>query len=307
MIKEKFGITLGEPTIAEPVNKHIVFFSVMWGDGIIDQYSSCLLRSLWQPDNIPKLMFDNYTVEFYVSCKFSESKLFQEKLSMLPYSHLETFPDESFEMLPALHRCMSYCRSINSWFFMALPDHFYGNGSVYNIVKAGLNRQLCIAGPHLRIDQDKFSSYLKDHPREVLSNKDLAKMVMETMPHENTTLSFVDRQNYSYVSQVMIQQITPSMYTMVHRLPSVCLATFTETDVDYLKDFGCWDHRWPSNLMAENRLKYIGSSEIFFFAEMTIKDSHSCGPATFPIGNDEIEPSPFHKEINRVFMAGIHT
>ena len=288
----------------EPVKKHIVVWTVMWGQKTIDMYKACLLRSLWQPGNLPELLADGYTVEFRIDCtEYESSYIAKENPKKMI---VQAWPKGRLNPLSALWTMMKYCYENNYIFVMGMPDQFIGNGSLTNMIKVAAGRPLCLAGLHLRVDEELFSTYLKANPYAVLSNRQLVRMSIKDMPHGNTINSFIDKPNVSYVSGLFIQEITPNLYAIIHRLPTIFIASFRKNDIGYMRDFGCWDHEWPTYLMMQKRFKFIGSSELFYSVEMTEKDSHYCGPLNSPAGNDEIASSTArHKEINRNFVGVI--
>jgi len=167
-----------------------------------------------------------------------------------------------------------------------------------------MNRNLCIAAVHLRVDESIFLRLIGNIPGEI-SNAQLVSLSLKA-PHQNLTDSFIDKEmNCSYISGISIQKINSNIYTVTHRLPAIFLANFNKSDIKYFTrySFNAWDHAWPSLLIKQRRYKVVGSSEVFFMTELTKASSHIC-PNLSSYGNDDYQVTEYiHKEINRNFAV----
>jgi hypothetical protein len=163
-------------------------------------------------------------------------------------------------------------------FLTALPDFVFGNGSIGNMVSYARGKNVCVAGPHLRVNEDDFMGHFGGRFKSA-TNSELVFLTMRYM-HNNTRDFFTDQPNASHFGGVAITHLSNGAYAMIHHLPNIFLAWITDSDADYFKncmDRDCYDHDWPKIPVAEGRYRMIGSSDLFYMAELTGKDSHGLG------------------------------
>ena len=163
------------------------------------------------------------------------------------------------------------CFKTNSQMIMAPPDVFFGDGSIANLLALASVRpkNMCFSAPHVRVDYDKFLAAL---PLGTIDNPRLVQLALANL-HRSWSQSDValDKRN-TYYSGTSIQALpTLGFYAVTHVLPTCHLAQFTQDDLDAFKKYrtGAWDHEWPALLVAKNRHRLIGSSDIFFAVELT--------------------------------------
>lgn len=294
--------------------RKIYFFTCVWGRHV-HLYDAILMRSLFQSGNIPSLLADGYSIELHVHTlesdvnevikvidKYKATRCINDRILT---TKLTSYHGNKIIQNNALIKTISLCIEHNAMFVPAAPDSFFGNYSIRNIVKLNMDRNLCIAGVHLRVNENEFLSLLKKYPHEI-SNPELVNLTFKSA-HQNLYDSFIENEeNCSYIGGIAIQKIDNNTYAVTHRLPTVYLANFNKSDLKYFskKSFNCWDHEWPSLLMAESRYKLIGCSDLFYLAEATESNFHICENLK-SFGNDDYQHKAqcFHKEINRNFVV----
>ncbi len=96
-----------------------------------------------------------------------------------------------------------------------------------------------------------------------------------------------------------IREVGTNLWTMVHHLPSPWLVNVRPEDVGYFfsdqcLNFGDWDHRWPTILLQEERLRIIGSSDLVWSAELTEEEGHYAPIMDGLRGNDRYKDRKPH-------------
>lgn len=301
------------------IKKPIFIFTAVWGD-MVQLYDTVLMRSLFQGGNIPALVKSGHRIEFHVHVLpdnidfiLETIKKYQEAsgidcsnliVKINPLTTEKRFLRKSrISIENAVIQTATECINNNALFLMACPDHFFGNNSIMNLVKLNMNRNLCIAGVHLRVDETKFLDFL-EHNKNEISNPELVSLSME-LGHSTLYDAFITKEmNSSYISGISIQEMNNNLYSVTHRLPAIWLANFIKKDLKLLsKNFSNYDHKWPSDLMSEKRFKLVGSSDLFYAVELTKSNSHLCKLEPHP-GNDDYQSDTVpHKEINRNFVV----
>lgn len=167
------------------------------------------------------------------------------------------------------------CLKQNDKCMYAPPDILFGDGSIKNILKLGKDRFTCVASAHPRVLPDILSAIDTGYP---INN---SNMVMWSWRHLHKSWGDGEKghpnQN-SFIGGVEWQEIDENLYSVVHRLPTVYLADFTDEDLQYFKlqlSFGAYDHNWPGDvLIPRGRFRYASSSDAFFACEITEKDKN---------------------------------
>ena len=305
--------------------RKIIFFTCVWGS-FVTYYERVLMKSLFQSGNIPALLEQGYLIELCVYTQESDQlavenimKRYQDGLldaqKQFLQIQLNYFPlpilnrsQRQPHLKYALLRTMKWCIQENAYCFMALPEAFFGNNSVTNMVNLTMGRDLCIASLHLRVVDQKFLNLLQQSSGE-LSNNTLVSMSLKCA-HQGVLNSFINHDvNGSYSTGLSIQPITNTLFAVTFRMPNIFLASFHKSDITYFskRTFNHWDHEWPELLMKQRRYKVAGSSELFFAAELTGEDSHwdiSLNKKQV-YGNDSAQRHAshcFHTEIHRNFV-----
>jgi hypothetical protein len=207
-----------------------------------------------------------------------------------------------------LHRCLiaeaKKCFEQKATSIIAPPDSFWGDGSLPNLIAvAGQRADLCVAAPHVRVEEAPFLQALPDgvltNPQLVtLSLKVLHRVWRECNPDEPFT-------NTQESGHTLRKLPTPGHYSVCHLLPTPYLARFTLADIKFMEsaEGDSWDHRWPTILTETARQRVIGSSDGFFMAELTNPDTHA--PPVKPRAEfeDHFGSDHPHNKINRNMIS----
>ena len=292
----------------------LVVFTPVWGP-MVELFDRCLMRSLFSENNLPALISRGLLVELRVYTRQSDVQRIEACLKR----HADTLDAHyrarlSFNITPYIHDmdltarslgdCLSKCNA-DQGFLMALPDFFFGDSTVCNLVGAGMGRDSCLAAVHMRVNDDHFGELIKER-QSAISNEELVSLALVSA-HQNWSESFADRpNNLCHVSGVSVQPLPNGILLVTHHLPTVFFLRVRDSDVEYFRrsDYHAWDHEWPSILISERRYKFIGSSDAVFVVELTGRNSHLI---TFSgeHANDRYLGSHqlLHHSVNEAFMA----
>jgi hypothetical protein len=302
-------------TPRSPPNKSIYFYTLVWGP-MVELYDKALMPSLFLDGNIPKLLKNGYSIHLGVFTqredldavksiieKFLQTSGHKDQIEF----NVEILNDRSYfirDPMESLIEAIEFCLNNEMQFIVALPDFFFGNHSIHNLVAACSDSSSCIAAPHVRVDSDLFVEKLSVKNLEY-ENKTLAGLA-HVIAHQNfANANSQAEMGTQYYSGMSYKEIDPKTFLIKHRLPNVFLANFTRSDLEYFKkhSFNNWDHAWPSKLMREGRYSLLGSTEFFLMVELTgAEEKHLPMKKRNGAAFDQYLPhQSLHKEINRCF------
>lgn len=143
--------------------------------------------------------------------------------------------------------------------------------------------------------------------RGSVSNASLVTLAFKNAHDSWKCAEIGHEKNNSFIGGIAWAKLSDGLWSAQHRLPTVYLADFNETDWDFFwsqVSFGGWDHRWPAeNLIRQERQRYVGSSDACFVVEITDWDKNV--PPDVPRENlqgrdqDAYWNGHYHNGINR--------
>ncbi len=300
-------------------NRSIRLLTMVEGDKYLDYLELCLFPSLFQPNNLPKILASGRCVEHCVICRDSA---IPRILSLLKrYGGIESQTSnylfhfhqqgrDGLATLSALVWAMDRCLNDGSYLMLAMPDWFFGDGSISRMLDYAAGRDYCVAGLSLRVNDDSFMRNLLVTKLPIF-NPQLVDMVFRDA-HVSLKMSDVTQdQSSSRFSGVFTQPLGEGLWSVVHRLPNVFLASITKDDVDDFRrtDQGLshWDWVWPSKLIQQGRYRYMGSSDLFFMAELTSPHGNVPLVESGMRWNDDVVNGKggVHIETNKLFVGCI--
>lgn len=288
-------------------SNNLRLFTALWGNEAIQNFKDGALKSLlWQKsvlagstwsfwtkeehaEELERLIFNSFDVKF-------EPHILPDIKDTLG----RTAPPQYLLHNPILQEMVS-CLQSNSKFLMLPPDTIFGNGTIANILKLGKDPGTCVAVPHMRT----FPHLMHNITDEPISNERLCKLAMDSMhPSWIDAEKGVSKSN-SFWSGVMWEKVSDGLYSVTHRVPTPYLASFIGLDHAFWQEqatFGSYDHRWPSELVRQGRLRTPGSSDLCMIAEITGPGDNI--PPASPPGQD---PNGFwrdhvHADHNKQFQ-----
>jgi hypothetical protein len=293
--------------------RKIIFHCTVWGDDYLHSFFSYTVPSLLQDGNIPTLARDGYVLGFTI---YTHPQEYQEvakqygpclallnehmTVSVIPLNELKTGGwrgDYWHYVTSAMVDQIKRCIDEDAIMFSITPDTIYGNRSITNAVRTVQGKNVCLAAAHPRLSKesilmsDVFAG-LKRMERS-FENDELVDIAFE---HGHQTLlgSFDNEEPNMTHGGTSIRKINNSTYSVVHNLPMVWLANFVKDDLKFFESAGHywddrWDHRWPRLLLRQNRLKVVGSSDLFFCVEPTADDQRVWTMKRGLLNNDKFD------------------
>lgn len=299
-----------------PRKKQLRVFVLAW-DWAVDVFRDIALPSLMQPDNIPWLVQNGYTVT--MSCYTKPPNVpqlrtvFSEALTRFRFPPelmkinvgAATIPDEdpgSFGMkrLAFLTEC-NYAIEQDSPVLFTAADSFYGNGSVRNVCVYNQHPGMAIGAPYSRVRKGPFLQLLSEYRAKFgdapVSNAKLVDMALRceisALVHSNVD---VDK-NASFQSSGSFRKLTDELHVGIFHLPSPVMFWPRPSDVRFFDlwcggIFSMLDHVWPAKLMTERRWRTMASSDLFYMAELNderVESEHEYGLEEGRLYNESFE------------------
>lgn len=250
--------------------------TAVWGDHHIDMWRKAALQSLSFKDNRAALYENDAILNIFTDKRFFEfvTKMVdvflpEMKVRVVCKTDLRGYIDP---VQAAAILMMEMCLKDNSKLLMAPPDTIFGNGAIKGLLEAGKDKHSCVVVPHPRVLPSILHTPLMPY-----SNQELVDVAWKHLHKSWTDAEVGHPVRNSFVGGVSWWRDGLEI-KVIHRLPTVYLADFTPTDLDYFKaqiSFGGWDHTWPGEvLIHHNRQRFVDNSDVAFIVEITDKDKN---------------------------------
>lgn len=201
-------------------------------------------------------------------------------------------------LIKSLQAAVNMCLNDSSPLLMATPDFIFGNGTIDAFMKVANEPGTCATIANIRV----LPSVL-EHIDEDTNLVDLA--------FSHLHRSWSESPENLYLSAINIKQLTKKMWAVEHFMPSPFYVNFLESDKRVFGEwhdrkppaFGTWDHNWPTYLLEQGRLRYIGSSDAAVMLEIT-DDDKNVPPINKPDDpKNQFFRKGFHNNIQRQFVS----
>lgn len=252
----------------------------VWGDRHINLLNDCLGRSLRWPRN-------NMAVEdaeWIVTTKDdAQAKRISKIIAQItPLAKITVFlkpelstpgKDAGHILIETLLETIKICLRDGQPLLMATPDFIYGDGTIDAFKITGDMPGTCVSIPNIRVLPEVLNHLNHVAP----TNEKLVSIGFEN-PHAAWINSKRDIDpGMTFIGGISWFNLSKKVIGMRHWLPSPFFVNFTPDDLAFFsptKDnpkphFLLWDHVWPSPLITQGRLRYIGSSEAAVMIEVT--------------------------------------
>lgn len=123
-----------------------------------------------------------------------------------------------------------------------------------------------------------------------LSTRELVTIALKTLHRDCLEARAELPARNSYYTGFGLQDLGNCLYAVSSRVPTIQVADYIESDLGFFKfhkDLRAFDGQWPGKLVAENRFKMVGGSDIGFQAELTPADRGGRNPLV-DITNDYV-------------------
>jgi hypothetical protein len=252
----------------------LVIFCPAWGQKYLDYLRRYALPSVMQPGNLPACGYEQITVlASTVGDKSLLENILVQGFDPLPAAiHVKAYPESphhALAQLEHLRHVIRNCIESRRRMLLMMPDTIIANGGIFNMRQYARGKPVSVAAPHLRVTENP------EQPVPI-SSKELVNWAM-AHPHQSLTDSFCDKDHGTLTGAISLTRITPQMTTIIHYVPTVYLAWFTESDAAFFGRaplFCEYDRSWDKHLESEGRLRVFGSSELFFAVELTDPDKN---------------------------------
>ncbi len=178
------------------------------------------------------------------------------------------------QMAEAVMKVMEICIEDKAPMLMAPPDFVYGDGTIQNMLAIGDQPGTCVGVAHIRVVPSFLNAI---SAKESMYPQTNAQLMHEAFAHAHSTWRDVQcgaDPTMSYHCGVTWKWIGCGLAAVQHHMPSPFLVNFIPKDLELWKNggepgFGFWDHDWPEFLLKDQRMRWIGSSDAAFMAEIT--------------------------------------
>lgn len=240
--------------------KELVIWSPAWGD----EYSE-----------LQKLAFRSITVD----------------LETMKWKIHTVTADSHDGLKPSFLSSIDKSLSLGCRMLIMTADMVFGRGSILNMAKYSAGKPVTMAGIHTRINYPDSLEEIKNHADNSFCNWWLCRIAVK-YAHQSFLDSFCEKDNGTRGGGISVTQLNDCHLALLHFLPSPRLCWFYESD---LKEFASIksedfmyhiDHGWLKSLHEQRRLRFIGSSDLYFAVEFTRKDKNRIGVRPASAGDD---------------------
>lgn len=254
----------------------LVIFCPAWGQKYLDYLRRYALPSVMQPGNLSACGYEKIYVHGSSAGATAElGKILHAGFAGLPVEiSLVESGNEQGALLHALQGSIRCCITRRCRMLLMMPDTIIANGGIFNMRQYARGKPVSVAAPHLRVTSAPFS-YRDENTFRTIEPRILVQFALGNHAHQATMDSYSDKDHGTLTGAISLTRITPQMTTIIHYVPTVYLAWFTESDAAFFSRaplFCEYDRSWDKHLEAEGRLRVFGSSELFFAVELTDPD-----------------------------------
>lgn len=258
----------------------IKIFCPVWGEKHIGLLSSALGMSLSWPKN--KAMVHDAEWVIVTDSEQSLARISQilfgffkdVKITPIIRPEINSVRFAEFLIGPVIETAKA-CLVDKKPMLMATPDFIYADGTIEAFSKIAHEPGSCASIAHLRVLPEIMSQITGP-----MENKKLMSLAREfahtTWIHAELGL----KHGNTYKGGISWLKVTEHDIAVQHYLPSPFFVNFAPRDIEsftvtrdgFPASFGIWDHNWPSELIEQGRLRFIGSNELAMMIEVTDED-----------------------------------
>jgi hypothetical protein len=204
---------------------------------------------------------------------------------------------------------MRRCIYDGALLMIALPDFYFADGAMWNMLEYLDDRDMAVAGLQFRVIDEDFVNWLRTLPEnQVLNACDLVDATFRFAHMTFKDSDITKPSNNSKRGGVFLKPIGDGLWSVIHRLPNVFLLSVTRECLAAFENapFNAWDHVLPSSWIKRNRYKFLGSSDLFYAVELEGREGHGEPVIGESLLNDWFLPETTgvtHYVINRNFVG----
>lgn len=257
-------------------------FIPIWGKWHIELFQKALLRSLMWEQNRKELEGSEWVITAENEIEATEIKKIIEALPLKTAIDLKIFlikgihrTDAGQALMLTLMPTIEDCIRKSQPMLMATPDFIYSDGAILAFKALCEEPGTCATIAHMRVLPEVLEKLTTEAP----TNTRLMQIGFDH-PHPTWTESLNGKN--TFIGGFETKDFG-KMKTVRHYLPSPFFAKFLHSDIEFFKKrhdgfppgFGLWDHKWPTELLENHRLRFIGSSDLACMIEVTKPDNNT--------------------------------
>jgi hypothetical protein len=280
--------------------KPLHIFTPVWGAKNLALMRSALGRSLRWRHNYESVKNAKWHL---VSTPQDAQAAKDAALEILPQAQIDILVDPRLgeginhgePLAAAVMKLMKICIDDDAPCLMATTDFVYGDGTIQAMINLGNRPGICVGMAHIRVVPE-FLNEMNAHS-EAWTNATLMDFAWK---HAHPTWNYTERScnpTMSYHCGTTWEWLPTGEAAVEHHMPSPFLVNFIAKDLVVWQNkgkpgFGFWDHDWPTFLLEDQRLRWIGSSDAAFMAEVTDATAN-CGEL---MPRNALDPDAFFKD-----------
>ena len=294
-----------EVNVSDFNEKLLYIYSPVWGDKFLELFFNYNIPSVIQEGNFPRLKNDGYNLVLYMYTEIENIDMiyinYEREIKWIKdYATLKIIPMENYQgkdrnelLFNSLIKHIEKCIDDRAIMINNAPDSLWGNNSIWNAIKIGENKGVCVGSGGCRIsleainDSDELHKFM--NREATIENDQLVDLAIK-YSHSSLYKSFDNNKNNATYCGISIRQISTNIYSVIHNLPSVDIIKYLDQDLVFFnnsKTYNSWDKTWTRFLLKENRVKIIGSSDLVFKVEITSNKQHSAVTSPDLLNNDK--------------------
>lgn len=255
----------------------ITIFTPAWGQTHLNYLRKYALPSVMQSGNLPACGYSKIYVEgSTIDANEPLPEILESAFSSLPAEvTISSYSLHEMALLTGLKNVIRKCIERRTRMLLVIPDAIFANGSILNMRQYVRGKPVCFAAPHLRVEVGPFTKAFDETKKISMiqgSPSDWLVRMAFDHPHQSLTESFSDKDNGTLTGGISLTWISEELTTIIHHLPNIWLAWFTESDAAFFNSaasFCAYDHHWGKHLDGEKRLRVVSDSSFFFAVELT--------------------------------------
>lgn len=286
-------------------------FCPVWGEKHLNLLDKALGASLRWPKNNYAISEAEWIIVTKDNDSFQKAKEIVKsinlncKLSPIIYSELaDKNVDSGMVLIRAVRAVAETCIAENKPLLMATPDFIYAEGTIDTFKEIGKEKGSCVSIAHIRA-----LPQIMNHLRPAPTNKALMSKAWELAHLSWTGSNSRNPEKRIYRGGVKWTGLSKTQRLVQHYMPSPFFVNFLPKDLTSFNTphegrppgFGIWDHVWPTELINDGRLRYIGASEAAMMVEVTDQDMN-VPPLDSP-NEDGFFRNHFHNNIQKQFLS----
>ncbi len=289
----------------------MIIYTPCWGDKHIALFENALFKSLSWPKNKAAIKGAEWLITTDSDASLDKIvKIIGDmpyKAAVVPELNIPSI-DSGMILVHTLRHAIGECVKTNQSMLMATPDFIYGEGTIAAFKAIASDPGSCATIAHLRA-----LPHMLGDLTGVPTNEELMGMAWKHAHISWTQSNAANRPGMTYKGGVSWKYIAPGLRAVQHYMPSPFYVNFLEKDIDDFNrqhegkppGFGLWDHVWPTHLLNDGRLRFIGSSDAAMMVEMTDPGMN------VPPFNEVTDPpgffrDHFHNKIQKQFISIFH-